>query len=242
MGQALKMADRFLADGVIIIERGAHHRPVEHPATSRDTITDWPIVVLIDEHSASASEIVAGALACHQRAVLVGTRSFGKATMQKTYPIAAPGGDGLLKLTTAYLYLKKPGGTEININRIAPPSDLTRPSAQPLKDRHQDRGGIQPALEVALTEEQLGRVLQWRRALDVFYPNGEPTTRPDDSTTTQPADHTTTAPDMTPDELASALLADDQQLAAAVAVLEDPARYRELLPWPPPTTQPDDSK
>ena len=98
--QAITLSDLLLNDGDIVATRGRSHSQ-RYTASNGDVTYGAPIVVLINEGSASASEILAGALRDHHRATLVGTRSFGKGLVQTILPL----GDGdALKLTTARYY------------------------------------------------------------------------------------------------------------------------------------------
>jgi carboxyl-terminal processing protease len=214
--QSIKMADRFIAEGVIVTERSARDQK-HHMATASGTEPEQPIVVLINQGSASASEIVAGAMACHQKAVLIGTRSFGKGTVQTMDEIRMwdiQSGSAILKYTSAYLFL--PDGQ--CIHRVPPPKDFTHPRSRKDRDSKQRRGGIVPSLAIELEDKQFQLMTDLRRRLDVLYPNG-PTTQPE----------ATTQPEKTADELADELLVVDTQLARAIEVLNDPLRYQQLL-------------
>ena len=116
LDQAVEMADLFLADGKIVYTKGREaDAEMEFNAKRSGTEPDYPVVVLINGGSASASEIVAGALQDHGRAVILGTRSFGKGSVQTILPL---GDDSGLRLTTALYYTPK--GTSIQAKGITP--------------------------------------------------------------------------------------------------------------------------
>jgi len=116
LDQAVKVADRFLVDGVIVTTkgRGSKHVEVER-AHAKDTEPSYPLIVLVDGGTASASEIVAGALQDHGRAVVLGTPTFGKGSVQTV--IELEDGSGL-KLTIARYYT--PSGRSIQEKGITP--------------------------------------------------------------------------------------------------------------------------
>lgn len=99
---AIAVADLFLHEGVIVSTKGRiADSNSEHKATSGDILRNRKLVILINNNSASASEIVAGALQDHKRAHVIGTQSYGKGSVQTIYPIPGKGG---IKLTTALYY------------------------------------------------------------------------------------------------------------------------------------------
>jgi carboxyl-terminal processing protease len=116
LAQAIKVADLFLADGKIVYTAGRDQtQNMVEKAIQAGTLEDFPMVVLINGGSASASEIVAGALQDQRRAVLVGTQTFGKASVQTI--LRLDDGSGL-KLTTAKYFT--PNGRDIQAKGIAP--------------------------------------------------------------------------------------------------------------------------
>lgn len=113
---SVSVADAFLTDGLIVYTEGrlpSSH--LKYRASGRDALHGKPIVVLINSGSASAAEIVAGALQDHQRAKLLGSRSYGKGSVQSVMPLS---GHRALKLTTAYYYT--PNGRTIHKSGIEP--------------------------------------------------------------------------------------------------------------------------
>ena len=116
LGTAVGISDLFLTQGKIVYTKGRTYKSrLEYFASPQDIIDGLPLVVLINEGSASASEIVAGALQDHKRAIIMGTRSYGKASVQTIQEL----NDGsALKLTTARYYT--PLGNDIHENGIQP--------------------------------------------------------------------------------------------------------------------------
>jgi carboxyl-terminal processing protease len=116
LDQAISVSDSFLDQGAIVLTRGRNLEETQRSNARPGDITDGAkIVVLINGGSASASEIVAGALQDHHRAILVGTRSFGKGSVQTIIPL---GSNGALRLTTARYYT--PSGRSIQAKGIEP--------------------------------------------------------------------------------------------------------------------------
>ena len=118
LGQAIQTVDLFVDGGVIVSQKGKNKEEDEYfKATNRLTVTDVPMVVLVNGGSASASEIVAGGLQDLKRAIVVGQTTFGKGSVQRIIPIIDDGSEAI-KLTTAKYYL--PSGRTIQAKGIVP--------------------------------------------------------------------------------------------------------------------------
>lgn len=122
---AVEVSDQFLQSGVIVTARGrGSEANFRHEARAGDLAEGAPIVVLVNGGSASASEIVAGALRDNQRATIVGSQTFGKGSVQTVMPLSS---GGAIKLTTSRYYT--PSGESINGAGITPDVLLDEPSA-----------------------------------------------------------------------------------------------------------------
>jgi carboxyl-terminal processing protease len=171
LDQAIQVVDMFVEKGVIVSTRGRARPEQVVSATGQGTLPNFPMIVLVNEHSASASEIVAGSLMDNKRALVIGTRSYGKGSVQEVIPLDSKGGE--LKLTVAYYYL--PSGRLVH------------------KKKDATDWGVQPQIVVAMDEGTQARVMRDRYEAELFKrPVPKTTTRPSTTTravaTTQPVD------------------------------------------------------
>ena len=129
LDQAIAVSDAFIDQGEIVSTRGRTKEDAQrYNATRGQLVPDLPMVVLINGGSASASEIVAGALQDHKRTLIVGTDSFGKGSVQTIIPIP---GHGAIRLTTARYYT--PSGRSIQAMGIQPDIEISQAHLEPVQ-------------------------------------------------------------------------------------------------------------
>jgi len=177
LDQAVKVSDEFLTSGLIVYTEGRNRtQSMRFYANDRSTGLEknLPLVVLINEGSASASEIVAGAIQDQKRGLIVGTKSFGKGSVQSIIPLE----DGsALRLTTAHYYT--PSGRSINEKGIQPDLVVEAPpipegkSVKDLRQEALDRrmrgeGIIDKSWTIPISNEELGKDPQLARAVQVL--------------------------------------------------------------------------
>jgi len=155
LDQAISVSDAFLERGEIVSTRGRNAEETQrYSARAGDLSKGKPIIVLINGGSASASEIVAGALQDHKRATILGTRSFGKGSVQTIIPLG--NNNGALRLTTARYYT--PSGKSIQAKGIVPEIEVLQDVPDDQKSRSDTKGeaSLRGHLKVQEGEEQTG--------------------------------------------------------------------------------------
>lgn len=156
--QAVEISDLFIESGVIVSTEGNNSQPKSWSAQKEGTFSGFPMAILVNRFSASASEIVSACLQDHKRAVIVGERSWGKGSVQNVIPLEA--GTAALKLTTASY--KRPSGK--NIHRFP-------------DSKQEDEWGVMPdsGFEVKLDFKEMRELDQYRRDRDIIRNDGPST-------------------------------------------------------------------
>ena len=148
LSQAIKVSDAFLDKGEIVSTRSKHKGEGDRFNAMRgDLVKGKPIVVIINGGSASASEIVAGALQDHRRAIILGTKSFGKGSVQTIMPLQ---GNGAIRLTTSRYYT--PSGRSIQAVGVVP-DILVEPRKASEDDENSKKTRSEASLRGSLTKE-----------------------------------------------------------------------------------------
>jgi carboxyl-terminal processing protease len=178
LDQAVAVSDAFLDRGEIVSTRGRRAEDAQrYNARSGDIASGLPIAVLINGGSASASEIVAGALKDHHRAILVGTRSFGKGSVQTIIPLP---GHGAMRLTTARYYT--PSGRSIQakgiepdivieaakIERTKPEEAVSADSKSKPQETVKEQSAVDPSVMGTIDDYQLARAKDMLRGIALF--------------------------------------------------------------------------
>ena len=149
LNQAIEVSDAFLERGEIVSTRGRADADISRAyARAGDIARGLPLVVLINSGSASASEIVAGALKDHQRAVLMGTRSFGKGSVQSVIPVS---GNSAMRLTTARYYT--PAGISIQAKGITPDIEVALARIEALDSGNMREEDLRGALDRSVQKD-----------------------------------------------------------------------------------------
>jgi carboxyl-terminal processing protease len=184
LDQAVSVSDMFLDRGEIVSTRGREAENVQRfNARTGDVLDGLPMVVLINGGSASASEIVAGALQDHRRAIVMGTQSFGKGSVQTIMPVS---GHGAIRLTTARYYT--PAGTSIQASGITPNIEVKQATLEidetasarreaDLRgrlDNDTDNGTAAEREDLAASDYQLARAVDLLRGVSLFSQSAAP--------------------------------------------------------------------
>ncbi len=181
LDQAVKVADKFIRRGVIVSIEGRTKEPLKFEAHREGTVENYALIVLVNSGSASGSEILAGALQDHGRALILGTQTFGKGSVQTIFPLKDGAG---LKLTTARYYTPKGRSIQamgitpniiVPYSRVSddreskeqPPHPLEKDLEHHLKRVEEEKGEKEPKEERVL-DPQLERAVQIMKSWEIF--------------------------------------------------------------------------
>lgn len=157
LDQAIRVVDLLLDQGTILSTKGYNRPEQTLSASAEGTLPRFPLIVLVNEHSASASEIVAGSLMDNGRAVVIGQRTYGKGSVQEVVPLEQDAGE--LKMTVAYYYL--PSGRRVH------------------REKDGDAWGVEPNIVVAMDEQAQFALQRERYEAELFRrPTTKPATQP----------------------------------------------------------------
>lgn len=164
---AVKVVDLFIDHGVIVSTKGRNRPEQIVRATPPGTLPYFPMIILVNEHSASAAEIVSGSLMDNKRALVIGERSYGKGSVQELVPLDQKGGE--LKMTVAYYYL--PSGRLVH------------------KKKDATDWGVQPQIVIKMDDAAKKKAGEQRYNQELFKkPMPKTSTQPATAPTTQMAD------------------------------------------------------
>lgn len=158
LDSAIKISDLFIDDGVIVTVRPRNRPEISYVGKSDGSYTAFPMVVLVNGGSASASEIVSACLQDHGRAIVVGSRSYGKGSVQEIRSFVTSAGPGTLKLTTATYW--RPSGRNINKGST--------------KGTDKDEWGVtpNPGYELKLSSKERDQLQEHLRDQEIIHPPG----------------------------------------------------------------------
>lgn len=175
LSQAVGVSDLFLDSGLIVYTDGRlEQQKQKYSASPKGSLTDFPMVVLVNGGSASASEVVAGALQDHKRALILGTKTFGKGSVQTILPLNAR---SALRLTTAEYFT--PNGRSIHETGIQPDIVMEREATGPVSGAVEGGSGegaasLESREQRVKNDPQVGRALELLKGWEMFRGLGAP--------------------------------------------------------------------